>query len=262
MADGREPVERWTLELLGVPLTVEAGPSRLSLLKSVLAGVAYDTVRRGGDVWRLDEQDSGQQIRRGDLALGDFDSPELAIVALAGHLELHAASACPEFVAVHAGVVAVADQCVVLPGRSRAGKSTLTRALLQAGASYFSDEYALLDPTGTVHAFPRPLRLRRTGMASLVVPAKSLQSRVPTGPHAVALVAELRFDAQGGWGVRELSPAETTLALIDNAVPAQIRSADTLTACSAAARGAVGIAGTRGEADDAAVRLLAMLRSG
>ena len=46
---------------------------------------------------------------------------------------------------VHAGVVGWRGLAIVLPGRSRTGKSTLVAELVLRGAVYYSDEFAVLD---------------------------------------------------------------------------------------------------------------------
>lgn len=50
---------------------------------------------------------------------------------------------------LHAGGVAVRGGAVLLPGSSGAGKTTLTAALLQAGADLLSDDIVFLDPSPT-----------------------------------------------------------------------------------------------------------------
>jgi len=64
---------------------------------------------------------------------------------LEGHLQPRLALLTPKYVFVHAGVVAWRGRAIVLPGYSRAGKSTLVAELLKLGATYYSDEYAVLD---------------------------------------------------------------------------------------------------------------------
>ena len=46
------------------------------------------------------------------------------------------------------------------PGFSHAGKSTLVWSLVQAGAVYYSDEYAIFDEHGSVYPFALPIGLR------------------------------------------------------------------------------------------------------
>ena len=59
-----------------------------------------------------------------------------------------------ERVFVHAGVVGWKGHAIVIPGRSRSGKTTLVAELVKAGAEYYSDEFAVLDAEGRVHPFP------------------------------------------------------------------------------------------------------------
>src|SRR5262249_53029615 len=71
-------------------------------------------------------------------------------------LQLHVAEMAPQHVFVHAGVVGYGGRAILLPGRSFSGKTTLVAELARAGAEYYSDEYAVLDSAGAVHAYPRP----------------------------------------------------------------------------------------------------------
>jgi len=48
-------------------------------------------------------------------------------------------------------------RAILLPGRSLSGKTTLVRELLRRGATYYSDEFAVVDDFGNIHPFPRPL---------------------------------------------------------------------------------------------------------
>src|SRR5438876_6947053 len=64
---------------------------------------------------------------------------------------------------VHAGVVGWKGKAIVIPGRSFSGKSTLVAELVRAGATYYSDEYAVLDVEGNVHPYPRPVVMRENG---------------------------------------------------------------------------------------------------
>src|SRR5258708_32188866 len=74
---------------------------------------------------------------------------------------------------VHAGVVVWKGKAIVIPGRSYSGKSTLVAALVRAGATYYSDEYAVFDSKGLVHPFSKPLEIREEG--------EVIQSRITVG---------------------------------------------------------------------------------
>jgi len=67
----------------------------------------------------------------------------------------------PHLFYVHAGVVSVGGRGVVMPGLSRAGKSTLALAFVTAGARLLSDELLAFDPRAeTCVAVPRALKVR------------------------------------------------------------------------------------------------------
>ena len=58
---------------------------------------------------------------------------------------------------MHAGVAVWNGAAILIPGRSHAGKSTLTKSLIDAGAVYYSDEFAPVLPNGFVIPYPKPL---------------------------------------------------------------------------------------------------------
>src|SRR6266542_1288072 len=85
--------------------------------------------------------------------------PETVLDAFESNLQITVAEWSPLRVFVHAGVVEWKDKAIVIPGLSFT-KTTLVKHLVQAGAKYYSDEYAVLDGQGWVHPYPRPLGLR------------------------------------------------------------------------------------------------------
>src|SRR3954469_9856881 len=103
----------------------------------------YSLVLNGGGEAR-------RGVRRFNLLYGDIvrlartrDADEL-LESFASDLHLHVAEMARRRVFVHAGVVALEGRAVMLPGRSHAGKTTLVAELVKAGATYYSDEYAVL----------------------------------------------------------------------------------------------------------------------
>jgi len=167
---------------------------------------------------------------------------------------------------VHAGCAVLAGRPILVPGRTLAGKSSLTAALVRAGATYWSDEYAVLRPDGRVVPYAREPALRPRddegpGL-SRRVPVTELGGRAGRGSATVALVAHLRHDRSRGWAVQALTAGGVVLALLDNAVAARSRPRAVLDAVTAAARTADGLAGSRGEADEAAAALLIQLETG
>jgi hypothetical protein len=168
-----------------------------------------------------------------------------------GELELWVAEFAVDLIFVHAGVVAFEGRALLLPGRSFSGKTTLTAALLRVGATYGSDEYAVLDSAGLVHPYHRALSVRGEGARTRVL-AESLGARAFGEPLPVGAVAELRYRPGEACDVRAISRATAVLRLFDNTVCAQTRAQQALDVLIATTANAQAVAGTRGDADDAA----------
>ena len=156
---------------------------------------------------------------------------------------------------VHAGVVGWNDGAIVIPGRTHAGKSSLVAALVRAGATYYADEYALLDEEGLVYPFARALGIRDdTGRRRRVDPRAI--GDVGDGPLPVSRVIVTRHVAGAEWCAEPISPGETVLALLDNTLAARSRPADALRILTAVARRARGFRGERGDARAAVEQIL------
>src|SRR5437867_4831683 len=84
------------------------------------------------------------RIARSDNLKDVLDSLEI-------NLRHYVAEYAPNKLFIHAGVVGWRGRAIVIPGQTFTGKSTLVAELVRAGATYYSDEYALLDPQGRVH---------------------------------------------------------------------------------------------------------------
>jgi len=185
-----------------------------------------------------------------------LDAAEV-FTTLERHAKLHVAETAPKRLFVHAGVVAWRGRAIVVPGRSFSGKSNLVAALLKAGARYYSDEYAVFDGTGRVHAFPTPLSLRDpvTGNAtrhSVDCPGGIARLR----PLPVGLIVSTLYRANARWRPRELSGANAILELLAHAVPARSRPNFTLSILRRSVKGARALKGIRGEASELALPLL------
>lgn len=180
-----------------------------------------------------------------------------ALEYLESDLQLFVAEMATERVFVHAGVVTIEGQAVLLPGRSYSGKTTLVAALLRAGATYYSDEYAVLDADGLVHPYPRRLSVREASCRwRQRCTAEELGSRPGAGPVPVGLVLFMKYAAAGCWNPERLSPGEGLLALINQTVSIRRRPAAALHALQKVVRAAPVLSGARGEAEAFAQELV------
>jgi hypothetical protein len=176
--------------------------------------------------------------------------PDEVLRAFESDLALYVAEHARSRLFLHAGVVGWRDRAIVIPGASMSGKSSLVAALLEAGATYYSDEYAVLDARGRVHAYPRALGLRDGH------PAPAVPGAAPP-PLPVGLVVVTRYRATARWRPRRLSPARAGIAMLTHAVAARRRPAVALRVLARALGAAAALTGARGEAAEAAGALLA-----
>ncbi len=164
---------------------------------------------------------------------------------------IYISQAARDLLFVHAGVVGWGKQAIVIPGDSHSGKTSLVAALVRAGASYYSDEYAVLDAQGQVHPFARPLSIRnRNGERQTRQPVAALGGQVGHTPLPVGLILVTRYKAGAHWRPRRLSQGEAALALMAGAFGVQHDPAMILARLSSVATGATALKGVRGEAVD------------
>jgi hypothetical protein len=151
------------------------------------------------------------------------DLPE-ALAAFEGSVRLFVAMRAKARTYVHAGCVDLGGAVVLLPGSTGTGKSTLVAALLQAGAGYFSDEYAVLDAAARVHPYAKDLTLRACDGAPgrrLTVPELDVPVATASAPAGVVLLTRYRPGAR--FRPERLPGGLAVLALLAHAVPARIR---------------------------------------
>jgi hypothetical protein len=200
------------------------------------------------------------EVRVADEPWIENATRDVALGMLDAQIRLYIAANSRDWIFVHAGVVAWRDRALVVPGESFSGKTTLVVALVEAGASYFSDEYAVLDGEGRVHPYPRRLSIRGTdGAATRERPVDQLRGVSAHTSAEVAAVAITRYRPGTQWEPRRLSAGEGVLALLANTVPAQERPSESLRALSRAVTGATVLEGDRGEAGPTAAALLTEL---
>lgn len=143
--------------------------------------------------------------------------------AFESDLQLFVAETAPHRVFVHAGVVALRGRAIVIPGRSFSGKTSLVAALVKAGATYYSDEYAVLDERGRVHHYARPLSIRENGQLEKPkrYQVEALGGRSGVRPLPVGMVVVSKYKPGARWRPRGLSEGEGALELMANTVSAR-----------------------------------------
>lgn len=182
-------------------------------------------------------------------------SHESALDVLESELQLLVARLAQPAVFVHAGVVSIGGQAIVLPGRSGAGKTTLVRALVAAGARYYSDEYAVLDAQGRVHPYARRPSVRTPRGPKRREPVPRRRGR---GPIPLGVVVQTEYSTGAQWKPVALTAGEQVIALLSHAVAARDRPREVLATLARAVSGSRGFRSQRGSADRTARALVAL----
>jgi hypothetical protein len=164
----------------------------------------------------------------------------------------------PHHLFLHAGVVGWKGRAILIPGRSFSGKSTLVQALVAAGATYYSDEFAPVGDDGLVHAYRRPLALRMDGGAFAASSTPAPRAR-GVKPLPVGLIVCTRYRESAVWAPHVLTAAEAAMELLANTIPIRARPRRALRLLKRLALGALAHRSERGEARDAAREILRMI---
>jgi|SRR5579871_529002 len=163
--------------------------------------------------------------------------------------------------AVHAGAVRWGERVLLLPGITHSGKSSLVAELLRRGATYFSDEYALIDSEGRVHPYSRPLLLRNGCPVQVPVLPEECNASTGNAPARVGWIFSLSYEPDCDWSIAAMPQSEALLTLLRNTPHVLAESPDLVEVFQGAVAGASCYSGCRTEAADAAGRMLRLIGS-
>lgn len=199
----------------------------------------------------VEERNGSLHVIADGTTMGMSASEELALGMLDAQIRAQVALLAPEHIFVHAGVVAVKGEAVLLPGFTFTGKTTLTHALVEAGAVYYSDEFAVLDADGLVHPYPKPLSIRRRDGSGHTTETDAASLGAVTGrePIPAGLIAITSYRPGATLRPEPLAPGAALLALLGHTIPARTRPQQAMAAIKAAVQVAAAWKSDRGEAD-------------
>ncbi len=165
------------------------------------------------------------------------------------NLRLTIAEAARRRVFVHAGVVGWKGQAILIPGSSYSGKTTLVAELVRAGATYYSDEYAVLDEKGRVHPFLKPLSIRENGgYEQTEYPVEALGGEAGKKPLPVGLVLISKYRQGAHWRPQKLTAGQGALEMLAHTVSARRKPEVALSTLHQVASRASVLKSRRGEA--------------
>lgn len=255
--------QSFAFEAFGVRVGLEVPDPELEAAVAEVFPVAWRVDRAGEETGRFvfTRSDHGGYHVGEDGAPGsEHATLDVALGMLELYIEQFIALHAHDWVFIHAGAVSHSGKVLLIPGDSFSGKTTLVTALVEAGATYFSDEFAVLDPEGRVHAYPRRLSLRTAdGQAGQRLHAHDLGGAGARGSAEVRMVVVTHYRPGADWRPRPLSPGQVVAALFGMTLGANERPVESMQTLRRAVAGATAVEGERGEAGPAAAALLETL---
>ena len=171
-------------------------------------------------------------------------------------LRIAVAEYARDLVFIHAGVVGWNGKAIIIPANSFAGKTTLVSELVRNGATYYSDEYAVLDESGLVHPFPRDLSIRDEAFNERDAPVAEFGGIAGTEPLPVGAVIITEFVKGGQWDPVRLTVGQGILEVIPHTIPRNFNTKFALKVLNTAVSDAIILKSPRGDASDLAIKLL------
>ena len=195
----------------------------------------------------------------GDLLGGAINETQVR-QRLARRMDYYLGAYARDCAFLHAGIVCHEGRAILLPGLSHAGKSTLTAALVRAGAQYVSDDIAVIDRAGRACFLSRAINLREDVARALDLPSSAHMEHLREGTVLVNAIMLLNYRKnEAVLDMRPLSKGETILRLIANSMNGRHEPETVIRCCAAAVSQAICYEGVRGEAETVAPLMLSFV---
>ena len=259
----RRPISG-ALHVLGLRIGLRADSEELWARLEALYPAWLDQDARGAAVATFDltlDRSGGQcHVAEGGAPTPPPVSWDKAVVDLQYRIDALVVASLRGYAIAHAGVVMVGSTLVVFPGPSRSGKSVLVAHLVASGARYYSDELAVVDRDGRVHAYPRPLLLRSEDGRPYHAPppvARDADGLPPARPGAIVY---LTYSPHSGpAGIHPVGKQRAMMELLKNTPQTWRTEPDLVRIFAKCLDSARVYAGRRGDAVDVgdAIRALA-----
>ena len=150
---------------------------------------------------------------------------------------------------LHAGAVEWQGRAIVMPADSFQGKSTLVTELVRHGATYLSDDFAILDENGLVYPFARNISLRTERYKPFELPVRGLGGAIGKTPFPVGFILLTRYREGAVWRPKILTPGAGILKILPFALSLNSRPEFSLKVLHNVSARAIIASGSRGSAE-------------
>jgi hypothetical protein len=144
---------------------------------------------------------------------------------------------------IRAGVVGWQGSAIVIAGLEESGKTRLVKELVEKGATYYSDEYAMLDAKGCVHPY--------AGLSG-----EFTDEQIGKKPLPVGTILVTRYKEGARFRPRKLSEGQAVLELLAHTTATRRIPETALAFAQKAVARAEAFKGVRGEANELVEYLL------
>lgn len=232
----------------------------VAMLPPNAAACPPDTVTESFSI--LTEPDGRYRFERTDSPVSRRIDLAFALTLMEAQLRIHVGMETEGKLFVHAGAVEHNGSAIVIPGLSFSGKTTLVAALVEAEARYYSDDFAVIDEQGFVHAFPKPLSIRDDDQVQNDYSVERLGGTAGEDPVPIGAVVFTEYRSGAAWRPTLISHGRGVLGMLEHTLPARRRAGEALRVFNGAIRGAVLLEGERGEASEVVGPLLKIVEEG
>ena len=150
---------------------------------------------------------------------------------------------------LHAGAVGWKGRAIVMPADSFQGKSTLVSELVRRGATYLSDDFAIIDENCMVYPFARDISLRTDQYVSFELPVTDLGGVAETLPQPLGLVLLTHYREGAIWRPKILTPGVGVMKIMPFALSLNSRPEFSLKVLHNVSARAIIASGSRGSAE-------------
>ncbi len=188
-------------------------------------------------------------LYKGDESIISDSEEDMMFDRLDSQIRITIAEFAVGNVFVHSGVVAIDGKAIMIPASSFKGKTTLVAELVKNGATYYSDEYAVLDEEGLVHPFAKDLSMRTPdgGGKQIETPVETFGGFAGKSAIPVGMVFVMEFQKYARWKPEILSRGQGVLEIISHTVPIRNDPAFSLTVLNKVVDNAIIVKSKRGE---------------
>ncbi len=259
-----------SFESFGVRIGVRANQDEIiseiarrleNLLPNGIERIQYKNIEHYFWIRKNDEAEYFMYLNRHKLTSGFIR--ENFFNYLESQIRLTVAEYAKDRVFIHAGVIGWKGKAIIIPAKSFQGKTTLVAELTRLGATYYSDEYAVLDENGYVHPFPKTLSIRgsedKYKQTEFAVESwGGVKGKIPL-PVGMILLTE--FEEHAKWQPVNLTSGLGVLDLLSHTIPIRYNPEFSLKVLNNTLNRAIIIKTKRGEAKHFAIKLLSFFEN-